>query len=84
MAWVVAAVLVIVALFTLGSADTPKLSQEPPSFDGEAAFADLQYIVGHFPQRVAGSDPDNRMGIWVEQEFRAMGSRPTSTASRPP
>ena len=73
MAWVVAAVLVIVALFTLGSADTPKLSQEPPSFDGEAAFADLQYIVDHFPQRVAGSDPDNRMGIWVEQQFRAMG-----------
>jgi hypothetical protein len=72
-AWVVAAVLVIVSLFTLGSADTPKLSQEPPSFDGEAAYADLVTIVKDFPQRVAGSDPDNRMGIWVEQQFRAMG-----------
>ena len=73
MAWVVAAVLVIVSLFTLGNADTPKLSQEPPSFDGEAAYADLVTIVQDFPQRVAGTDPDNRMGIWVEQQFRAMG-----------
>ena len=74
-AWVVAAVLVIVALFTLGNADTPKLSQEPPSFDGEAAYADLVTIVEDFPQRVAGTDPDNRMGIWVEQQFRAHGPR---------
>ncbi len=73
MAWVVAAVLVIVSLFTLGNADTPKLSQEPPSFDGEAAYADLVTIVKDFPQRVAGTDPDNRMGIWVDQQFRAMG-----------
>ena len=73
MAWVVAAVLVVLALFTLGNANTPKLSQEPPSFDGEAAYADLVTIVEDFPQRVAGTDPDNRMGIWVEQQFRAMG-----------
>ena len=73
MAWVVAAVLVVAALFTLGNADTPKLSQEPPSFDGDAAYADLLTIVEDFPQRVAGTDPDNRMGIWVEQQFRAMG-----------
>jgi hypothetical protein len=72
-AWVVAAVLVIAALFTLGSADTPKLSPEPPSFDGDTAFADLATIVKDYPQRVAGSDPDNRMGIWVEQQFHAMG-----------
>jgi hypothetical protein len=72
-AWVVAAVLVVVALFTLGSADTPKLSPEPPSFDGEAAYADLQTIVEDYPQRVAGTDPDNRMAMWVEQQFRSMG-----------
>jgi hypothetical protein len=70
---VVAAVLVVVALFTLGSPGTPKLSLEPPSFDGDAAYADLKTIVEDFPQRVAGSDPDNRMGIWVEQQFRAAG-----------
>ncbi len=72
-AWVVAAVLVVVALFTLGSPDTPKLSQEPPSFDGESAYADLKTIVEDFPQRVAGTDPDARMAIWVEEQFRAAG-----------
>ena len=72
-AWVVAAVFVIVALFTLGDPGTPKLSQDPPSFDGEAAYADLKTIVEDFPQRVAGSDPDNRLGIWVEQQFKQDG-----------
>ena len=69
-AWVVAAVLVVIALFTLGSTDTPKLSQEPPSFDGDAAYVDLKTIVEDFPQRLAGTDPDNRCGIWVDQQFR--------------
>src|SRR5690606_19975567 len=69
-AWAVAAVLIVVALFTLGSPDTPRLSQEPSSFDGEAAYADLRTIVEDFPQRVAGTDPDNRMAIWVEEQFR--------------
>ena len=73
MAWVVAAVLVVVALFTLKSPGTPRLSQEPPSFDGEAAYADLKTIVEEFPQRVAGSEADTRMAIWVEQQFRAAG-----------
>ncbi len=73
MAWVVAAVLVAVSLFTLGSPHTPGLSQEPPSFDGEAAYADLTAIVEQFPRRVAGTDPDNRMAIWVEEQFRAAG-----------
>ncbi len=72
-AWVVAAVLVVVSLFTLGSPGTPRLSQEPPSFDGDAAFANLKTIAEEFPQRVAGSDPDNRMAIWVEQQFQAAG-----------
>jgi hypothetical protein len=72
-AWVVAAVLVVVALFTLGSPDTPKLSQDPPSFDGEAAYGYLKTIVEEFPQRVAGTDPDARLGIWVEQRFKAAG-----------
>ena len=72
-AWVVAAVFVIVALFTLSDPGTPKLSQDPPSFDGEVAYADLKTIVEDFPQRVAGSDPDNRLGIWVEQQFKQDG-----------
>jgi len=70
---VVAAVLVIVSLFTLGTPDTPKLSQDPPSFDGELAYGYLKTIVEDYPQRVPGSDPDNRLGIWVEQQFRQDG-----------
>jgi len=72
-AWVVAAVLVVVALFTLKSPGTPRLSEEPPSFDGATAYADLKTIVEDFPQRMAGTDPDSRMAIWVEQQFRAAG-----------
>jgi hypothetical protein len=70
---VVAAVLVIVSLFTLGTPDTPKLSQDPPSFDGELAYGYLKTIVEDYPQRVPGSDPDNRLGIWVEQQFKQDG-----------
>ena len=69
----VAAVLVVVALFTLGRPDTPKLSQDSPSFDGETAYGYLKTIVEDFPQRIAGSDPDNRLGIWVEEQFKQAG-----------
>ena len=69
-AWVASLILVVVALFTLGHADTPKLSTEPVSFDGPRAAADMRTIVQDFPQRVAGSDPDNRMAIWVAQQFK--------------
>lgn len=65
--------LVVVALFTLGNPDTPKLSLDPPSFDGELAYGYLKTIVEDYPQRVAGSDPDNRLGIWVEQQFDQYG-----------
>lgn len=65
--------LIIASLFTLGGAETPKLSLEPPSFDGDVAYADLQTIVEDYPQRVAGSDPDSRMAIWVEQRLASMG-----------
>ena len=72
-AWVASLILVVVALFTLGHADTPKLSTEPVSFDGGRAAADMRTIVQDFPQRVAGSDPDNRMAIWVAQQFKDAG-----------
>jgi hypothetical protein len=72
-AWVVAFILFVVCLFTLGSADTPKLSTEPVSFDSEQAAADIRTIVTDYPQRVAGSDPDNRLGLWVMQQLKQMG-----------
>src|SRR5674476_470287 len=62
-AWVVALILVVISLFTLGRPDTPKLSLEPVSFDGEQAAADLRTIVTDYPQRVAlGERPDVLQG----------------------
>ncbi|HEY5386669.1 MAG TPA: M28 family peptidase, partial [Thermoleophilia bacterium] len=75
-AWVVTLILVVVSLFTLGRPDTPKLSPEPVSFDGEQAAADLRTIVTDYPQRVAGSDPDNRLALWVVQQFKQVGLEP--------
>ena len=72
-AWVVTLILVVISLFTLGSPDTPRLSLDPVSFDGEQAAADLRTIVTDYPQRVAGSDPDNRLALWVVQQFKAAG-----------
>ena len=68
-----ALILVVISLFTLGRPDTPKLSLEPVSFDGEQAAADLRTIVTDYPQRVAGTDPDNRMALWVLQQFKQAG-----------
>jgi Peptidase family M28 len=75
-AWVIAFVLAIVALFTLGRPDTPKLSQEPATFDGLRAAADLRELAQGFPQRVAGSDADNRAALWVTQQFKRAGLEP--------
>jgi hypothetical protein len=75
-AWVIAFVLAIVAFFTLGRPDTPKLSQEPATFDGLRAAADLRELAQGFPQRVAGSDADNRAALWVTQQFRRAGLEP--------
>ena len=72
-AWVVAFVLAIIALFTLGQPDTPKLSQEPATFDGARAAADLRTLAQEYPGRVAGSDADNRAALWILQQMKRMG-----------
>ena len=72
-AWVVALVLAVAALFTLGRPDTPKLSQEPATFDGRRAAEDVRTLAQDYPQRVAGSDADNRAALWVLQEFKQAG-----------
>ncbi|MFA4966414.1 MAG: M28 family peptidase, partial [Thermoleophilia bacterium] len=68
-----AIIIIVVTLFTLGRPGTPKLSGEPVSFDGTRAAADLRTLVEQFPLRVAGSDPDNRAAIWVDQQFKQAG-----------
>lgn len=69
----VAAALAVVALFTLGSADTPKLSAEPLSFDGARAMEDVRTIATGFPQRVAGSEQDGRSTLWLIDELKQIG-----------
>jgi hypothetical protein len=69
----VALALVVVALFALGRPGTPKLSDKPVSFDGALAAADMRSIATQFPQRVAGSDADNRAGIWLVAQFDRLG-----------
>ncbi len=69
----VALIFVVAALFTLGRPDTPRLSDEPVSFDGTRAITDLRTIANDYPQRVAGSDRDNRLAIWIVQQFKAAG-----------
>ncbi|MEI6448564.1 MAG: M28 family peptidase [Actinomycetes bacterium] len=72
-AWVVTLILVVISLFTLGRPDTPRLSLDPVSFDGDQSAADLRTIVTDYPQRVAGSDPDNRLALWIVQQFKLAG-----------
>lgn len=69
----VALALIVVALFALGRPGTPKLSDKPVSFNGSRAAADMRSIATQFPQRVAGSDADNRAGIWLVDQFDRLG-----------
>jgi len=64
-AWVVALVLTVVGLFTLGTPDTPVVSTEPATFDGERAMLDLTTLAEEFTGRVAGSDADARAAVWL-------------------
>lgn len=66
-------ILAVIAAFTLGRPGTPSLSGEPVSFDGDRAASDMRDIVAQFPQRVTGSDVDDRAGIWFFDQFEQMG-----------
>ena len=67
-----AAVLAAVALFTLGSPETPELTREPLSFDGDRAMEDVRTIATEFPRRVAGSEQDGRCTLWLIDQVKDM------------
>ena len=71
--WVVALVLAIVSLFTLGTPETPVLSDEPATFDGKRAMLDLTTLAEEYTGRIAGSDADARAAIWLLQTFERLG-----------
>ena len=70
---IVAAVLMVVALFTLGSPNAPPLSQEPVTFDGQAAFKTVSTLTTQFSRRAAASDANNRCGVWLAGQLKALG-----------
>ena len=70
---ILAAALMVVALFTLGSPDAPPLSQEPITFDGQAAFATVSTLTTQFSRRAAGSDASNRCAVWLAGRLKHLG-----------
>jgi hypothetical protein len=71
-AWVVALVLTVISLFTLGTPETPVVGVEPASFDGGRAMLDVTTLAEEFPGRVAGSDADARAAIWLVKSLERL------------
>lgn len=69
----VAAVVAVVALFTLQSPETPPLTRESVSFDGARAMDDVRTIATEFPRRVAGSEEDGRLTLWLVAQLEEIG-----------
>ncbi len=69
----VAAVVAVVALFTLQSPETPPLSRESVAFDGARAMDDVRTIATEFPRRVAGSEQDGRLTLWLVAQLEEIG-----------
>jgi hypothetical protein len=74
--WIAAVVIGLLSLFTLHSPGAPPLTTAPTSFDGDRAFNDLRALTEKFPQRVAGSDQDNRAAVWLVQTLQGLNLQP--------
>jgi hypothetical protein len=70
---ILAAALMVVALFTLSSPDAPPLSQEPVTFDGQAAFDTVHTLTTQFSRRAAASDASNRCAVWLAGQLTHLG-----------
>ncbi len=71
-----ALVVVVVGLFILGRPGTPAPSGLPVAFDAAKASRDLRAIAEEYPQRVAGSDADNSLAVWIHDQLRRIGLEP--------
>jgi len=74
--WLVAVILALLTLFALRPVNPPALSDQPTSFDGRRALADLRALAQGFPKRTAGSDADTRATIWLSERIKAIGLQP--------
>lgn len=72
-AWGAALVLAVIALFTLGTPDTPPPTEEPAVFDHARAMLDLTTLAEDYSGRVAGSDADARSAVWVMETLERQG-----------
>jgi len=71
-----AIVFTFLALFTLGTPDTPRLTGEPVAFDAQRCFADLRALVTGYTGRIAGSDADQRATLWLIAALKQIGFAP--------
>jgi hypothetical protein len=63
-----------VAAFSLGSRPQPLTSTlAPDAFEGASAYAELQKLVSHFPQRRPGSRGDEALASYVAGKLEALG-----------
>jgi hypothetical protein len=69
----IAIVFAFLALFTLGTPNTPPLTDAPVAFDAERCLADLRALVTSYPQRIAGSDADQQTTAWLVTALKQIG-----------
>jgi Peptidase family M28 len=68
--WLVVAIPLLVAAFSVGRPDALSQPRLPPFFDGPTALQLATEFAGRFPDRSPGSPGAARAADWVEEQFR--------------
>jgi hypothetical protein len=66
-------VLVIAGFSLSGQAAPLGSTLAPDAFNGPLAFADLQELVKHYPDRAPGSAADNELAAYIAAQLRGLG-----------
>ena len=74
--WLVAVLLALTAFFALRPTHMPPLADQPTSFDGQRAMADVRTLTDAYAKRVAGSDADGRTALWISKRLDVLGLEP--------
>ncbi len=72
-AWLVVAVPVLVAAFSVGRPDALPAPRVPPFFDRTTAVQFTDELVSTWPDRSPGTQGQREAADWVESQFRAYG-----------
>ena len=73
MAWLVAAAILLITLFSLSTPGVPALNDAPIAFKADRAYGDMQTIAERFPQRVGGSNRDRHFASWLVRTLNEVG-----------